>query len=484
MEPVEDFERRIHHPLIPHAFEHFESSLGIFVPDQMLIYQYPNPLYTDVPSSPSPEAQQALQQLEAMVHEVTSRLNTSVTGANLWHRVDQLFGDQFKAKLQTWPGPPSARIEERDTVHSISRDTVHSMLRDLRSVQNVATLLSQQRDAHSDRASVAFGLGQVLRHKKYDFRGAVAGWDSRPVVDVAHWDGVEDLALGAEQPFYHILPDHHDCVLAFGAPRDSRYVAQENLEVVPANERLISSERLNQILPQYCDETGQFYVSEELLFQYPSDEALVVSATGREASDRELESLLTMTQSHLFTGISDAQEKLMPALFTLLCEAAHSSDAEVIEDTIWACWRYHPDPSLGAELNRGMRLMETAQHTEALEVFSGLVAKEPTWTEARNKRATAAFFAGEYEDSLADIALVLEAEPLHFGALAGQGLIKLQQKEYEAAVDIFSKALEVNPWMANIVSHMRHAQQQLSQGTVEQSDAGTQPDVTPGSDTP
>ena len=62
-----------------------------------------------------------------------------------------------------------------------------------------------------------------------------------------------------------------------------------------------------------------------------------------------------------------------------------------------------------------------------------------------------------------DIALVLEAEPLHFGALAGQGLIKMQQNEYEAAVAVFNKALDVNPWMANIVSNLKYAQQKLKE---------------------
>jgi len=37
------------------------------------------------------------------------------------------------------------------------------------------------------------GCHQVVRHKKFDYRGVIIGWDHRPTVDVSRWDGVVDL---------------------------------------------------------------------------------------------------------------------------------------------------------------------------------------------------------------------------------------------------------------------------------------------------
>jgi Hemimethylated DNA-binding protein YccV like len=40
------------------------------------------------------------------------------------------------------------------------------------------------------------------------------------------------MHVSPRQPFYHVLPDEIDCVRIFGAPRISKYVAQENVDLV------------------------------------------------------------------------------------------------------------------------------------------------------------------------------------------------------------------------------------------------------------
>ena len=46
-----------------------------------------------------------------------------------------------------------------------------------------------------------------------------------------------------------------------------------------------------------------------------------------------------------------------------------------------------------------------------------------------------------------DIDKVLELENRHFGALAGQGLVNIQLKNYEKAIKSYEKALEIYPSM-------------------------------------
>lgn len=91
---------------------------------------------------------------------------------------------------------------------------------------------------------VSFALGEVVRHRKFGFVGAIAGWDLRPTADVSRWDGVVGLSLLGEQPFFHVIPDEHDVHQVFGGPRGMRYVAQQNLERVSADERLPVSHSL------------------------------------------------------------------------------------------------------------------------------------------------------------------------------------------------------------------------------------------------
>lgn len=49
------------------------------------------------------------------------------------------------------------------------------------------------------REGITFRVGQVVRHKKFDYRGVIIGWDRRPTVDVSRWDGLVGLPSKEEQ---------------------------------------------------------------------------------------------------------------------------------------------------------------------------------------------------------------------------------------------------------------------------------------------
>jgi hemimethylated DNA binding protein len=89
-----------------------------------------------------------------------------------------------------------------------------------------------------DVAPAAFRLGEVVRHRKFGYRGVILGWDIRPLGDAnaiaSRWEGVVGLPSGADQPFYRVLPDEGDVedFLGAGAFRSSFYVAEENLQLV------------------------------------------------------------------------------------------------------------------------------------------------------------------------------------------------------------------------------------------------------------
>ena len=54
---------------------------------------------------------------------------------------------------------------------------------------------------------------------------------------------------------------------------------------------------------------------------------------------------------------------------------------------------------------------------------------------------------GEFEKSQNDIDKVLNLEKRHFGALAGQGLVNIQLKNYEKAILSYQMAEEIYPTM-------------------------------------
>ena len=119
-----------------------------------------------------------------------------------------------------------------------------------------------------------------------------------------------------------------------------------------------------------------------------------------------------------------------------------------IELKIWDLWSTHPtDNKLTSILNEGSRLMQDKDLFRAISVFTEVIEIDPTWAEAWNKRATVYYMIGEFEKSQNDIDKVLNLEKRHFGALAGQGLVNIQLKNYEKAILSYQMAEKIYPSM-------------------------------------
>ena len=119
-----------------------------------------------------------------------------------------------------------------------------------------------------------------------------------------------------------------------------------------------------------------------------------------------------------------------------------------IEQKIWTLWSTHPsDEKLTSILNEGSRLMQDKDLFRAILVFTEVIEMDPTWAEAWNKRATVYYMIGEFEKSQNDIDKVLNLEKRHFGALAGQGLVNIQLKNYEKAILSYQMVEKIYPTM-------------------------------------
>jgi len=119
-----------------------------------------------------------------------------------------------------------------------------------------------------------------------------------------------------------------------------------------------------------------------------------------------------------------------------------------VEQKIWKIWSTHPKKNqLTVMLNKGSELVKNNQLREAVNVFTKVIELDPYWAEAWNKRATVLYLLGEFQKSQDDIDKVLKLEKRHFGALAGQGLVNIQLKNYEKAIMSYEKAQKIYPSM-------------------------------------
>ena len=119
-----------------------------------------------------------------------------------------------------------------------------------------------------------------------------------------------------------------------------------------------------------------------------------------------------------------------------------------VAQQIWVLWSTHPsDQKLTSILDEGSRLIQDQQLNRAIDVFTEAIELDPSWAEAWNKRATVFYMVGEFQKSQNDIDKVLELEERHFGALAGQGMVNIQLKNYDKAKRSYQKAQEIYPAM-------------------------------------
>jgi heat shock protein HspQ len=104
-------------------------------------------------------------------------------------------------------------------------------------------------------SSADFGIGAVVRHRYFDFRGVV--FDIDPVFnnsDEWYQSIPEDVRPRKDQPFYHLLAEN-------GESSYVAYVSQQNL-VVDDDEGPVDHPEVKAMFGEYRD--GQYHLRREL----------------------------------------------------------------------------------------------------------------------------------------------------------------------------------------------------------------------------
>ena len=132
-------------------------------------------------------------------------------------------------------------------------------------------------------------------------------------------------------------------------------------------------------------------------------------------------------------------------LFAALHNATDETAAKLAEMQIWAIWASDDTPEAVTELAQASAAMNAGASDLAESKLNELVQNHPTFAEGWNRRATLYFMLGRYDESLSDIAKVLELEPRHFGALSGKGMVLRAQNKPAEALKAMKDALAINP---------------------------------------
>ncbi|KAF9887106.1 F-box protein 21 [Aspergillus nanangensis] len=146
-------------------------------------------------------------------------LSDSSRWAELRHRLPylmDLFAAEFRSDvylIQDYILPIFLNMLE----HTSLRETLREMLAD-------DEIPKQVKNRNSDHVNVRYRVGQVFRHRRYNYTAVITGWDTECGANEL-WVmrmGIDHLQGGRHQGFYNVLVED----------RSVRYVAEENIEPI------------------------------------------------------------------------------------------------------------------------------------------------------------------------------------------------------------------------------------------------------------
>jgi tetratricopeptide (TPR) repeat protein len=137
--------------------------------------------------------------------------------------------------------------------------------------------------------------------------------------------------------------------------------------------------------------------------------------------------------------------EMLDRLLGRLAKASDAGEAQGIASLVQQIWMHSGSDTADLLMARAVTAMNGNRHDVAEALLDQILALQPDWAEAWNKRATLRFLDNDDSGSMEDIGHVLTLEPRHFGALSGMAFILERHGEGKAALTAMRKVLELYP---------------------------------------
>jgi len=135
----------------------------------------------------------------------------------------------------------------------------------------------------------------------------------------------------------------------------------------------------------------------------------------------------------------------LDGLFERLAAAQDVAESRGVARLINRQWLRSGSDTADLLMTRAREATREHDHALAVELFDRIIAMEPDWAEAWNRRAVAFHRLGDPLAAMADIHRAVTLEPRHFGAWAGLGHILRQSGDEAAALASYEHALSIHP---------------------------------------
>ena len=132
-------------------------------------------------------------------------------------------------------------------------------------------------------------------------------------------------------------------------------------------------------------------------------------------------------------------------MFEDLLAAPTEEEANDIALDIWAAWMESGSDAADLVMERAVNAQAMGDLDLAQALYDRVLAIQPGYAEAWNRRATVFLAKENYAEALRDVNEALRLEPRHFGAWGGLGSVMESLGSTDEALAAYEKALEIYP---------------------------------------
>ncbi len=153
--------------------------------------------------------------------------------------------------------------------------------------------------------------------------------------------------------------------------------------------------------------------------------------------------------------------EVLDDLFARLKIATDPEMATSIESAIWVTWLESRIQKIDEHMAAGEWARKQRLLDESLEHYNAAIEIDSEFAEAYHRRATVRHWQQDDDGALSDVERTLELEPRHFGALVLKGVILEARNRENAALDLFERALDLNPHIGPVREHANELARKL-----------------------
>ena len=148
-------------------------------------------------------------------------------------------------------------------------------------------------------------------------------------------------------------------------------------------------------------------------------------------------------------------------LFARLAAAKDETEANGVASLIERRWMRSDSDTADLLLARSGEAIKDKDYPLAIELLDRVIALQPGWAEAWNRRATAFYLLDDPVSAVADLHQTLAREPRHFAALAGLGHIYMANSDKTRALEAYRKALAIHPYLETLRTAVEHLEPEI-----------------------